>query len=131
MKKLIFIISTIVVVFAGFQKDIFPLLKALDCLFVVSKLESFGRTIIEAMSVRTPVVAVRSGGVAEIITSGENGLLLDSREPETLKKAILSFIHDRGAFIRTSDRGLETVKKRFLLEHQIGDTERVLEECLE
>jgi glycosyltransferase involved in cell wall biosynthesis len=93
-------------------------------------MESFGRTIIEAMSVHTPVIAVRSGGIPEIITSGENGLLLESREPQELKKAIVSFFHDRMAFERAADEGVETVKKRFLLKYQIRSTESVLEECL-
>jgi glycosyltransferase involved in cell wall biosynthesis len=119
------------VIFAGFQKDIIPLLDALDCLVVASKMESFGRTIIEAMAVHTPVIAVRSGGIPEIITSGENGLLLESREPEELKRAIVSFLHDPSSFQRAADEGMETVKKRFLLKKQISDTESVLEECIE
>jgi len=118
------------VIFAGFQKDIISLLEALDCLIVASKMESFGRTIIEAMSVQTPVIAVRSGGIPEIITPGENGFLLESREPEELKKAIVSFFHDRAAFQSAADEGVVTVKKRFLLKHQISGTESVLEECL-
>ncbi|MFC2163456.1 glycosyltransferase family 4 protein [Acidobacteriota bacterium] len=118
------------VIFAGFQKDIISLLDALDCLVVASKMESFGRTIIEAMAVRTPVIAVRSGGIPEIITSGENGLLLDSRKPEELKKAIISFFHDQAAFQRAADEGVETVKKGFLLQNQIHGIESVLEECL-
>jgi glycosyltransferase involved in cell wall biosynthesis len=119
------------VIFTGYQKDVIPLLEALDCLVVASKMESFGRTIIEAMAVHTPVIAVRSGGIPEIINPGENGFLLESREPEELKKAILSFFHDRAAFQRAADVGVETVKKRFLLKNQIKSTERVLEECLE
>jgi len=117
------------VIFTGFQKDIISLLEALDCLIVASKMESFGRTIIEAMSVHTPVIAVRSGGIPEIINPNENGLLLESREPEELKKAIVSFFHDRAAFQRAADEGVATVKKRFLLKHQISGTESVLEEC--
>ena len=119
------------VIFTGFQKDIIPILEALDCLVVASKMESFGRTIIEAMAVHTPVIAVRSGGIPEIITPGENGLLLKSRDPEELKKAIAFFVHDRAAFQRAADEGVETVKKRFLLKNQIRSTESVLEECLE
>ncbi len=119
------------VIFTGYQKDVIRLLQALDCLVVASKMESFGRTIIEAMAVHTPVIAVRSGGIPEIINPGENGFLLESREPEELKKAILSFFHDREAFQRAADEGVETVKKRFLLKNQIQSTESVLEECLE
>jgi glycosyltransferase involved in cell wall biosynthesis len=118
------------VIFAGFQNDIIPLLDTMDCLVVASKMESFGRTIIEAMAVHTPVIAVRSGGIPEIISSGENGLLLESRKPEELKKAIVSFFHDRESFQRAADAGVETVKKGFLLKNQISDTESVLEECL-
>jgi len=119
------------VIFAGFQKDIVSLIDALDCLFVASKTESFGRTIIEAMSVRTPVVAVRSGGIPEIISPGKNGFLLKSRDPKELKTAMVSFFHEREAFERAADEGVITVQRRFLLDHQIRSTESVLEECIQ
>jgi glycosyltransferase involved in cell wall biosynthesis len=119
------------VIFAGFQEDIISFLKVVDCLVVASKMESFGRTIIEAMSVGTPVIAARSGGIPEIITSGENGFLLESRDPEELKRAIVSLVRDRAAFERAAEAGVTTVKEKFQLEHQINGTERVLEECLE
>ncbi|MBN1222370.1 MAG: glycosyltransferase [Candidatus Aminicenantes bacterium] len=119
------------VVFTGYRKDVIPLLKAVDCLFVASKVESFGRTIIEALSVRTPVVAVKSGGIPEIISHGENGYLLESREPEELKKAICTFIREREAFDRAANRGEAMVVERFSLKNQKKLLESVLEECFD
>ena len=46
---------------------------------VDSCIETFGMTIIEAMSFGIPVIAPPIGGPAEIITHGEHGYLLDSK----------------------------------------------------
>ncbi|MEK6311905.1 MAG: glycosyltransferase family 4 protein, partial [Curtobacterium sp.] len=53
------------------RDDVLPLLHAADVVVVPSiEPEGFGRTVVEAMSAGTPVVAAASGGTAEIL-SGE------------------------------------------------------------
>jgi glycosyltransferase involved in cell wall biosynthesis len=44
--------------------------------------EPFGRTLIEAMLLKTPVVATRHGGNIEAIIDGESGFLVDPYLPE-------------------------------------------------
>jgi glycosyltransferase involved in cell wall biosynthesis len=44
--------------------------------------EPYGRAIVEAMAVGTPVVSHRSGGPRDIITDGVDGLLVDSLKPQ-------------------------------------------------
>jgi glycosyltransferase involved in cell wall biosynthesis len=39
--------------------------------------EPFGRVVLEAMQAGVPVIAARAGGVPEIITPGEHGLLAE------------------------------------------------------
>lgn len=50
--------------------------------------EDFGITPVEAMSVGTPVIAYRSGGVVESVFAGKTGLFFDKLTVESLKKAI-------------------------------------------
>jgi glycosyltransferase involved in cell wall biosynthesis len=102
----------------------------MDCLIVASRAESFGRTIIEAMSVKTPVVAVKSGGIPEVIIHGTNGFLLDSREPEAIKEGMVSFLENREAHKQAAEKGYRTVQEKFLLSHQVQKIEHVLEECI-
>ena len=53
--------------------------------------EDFGITPVEAMSVGTPVIAYRSGGVQETVIDGKTGIFFDEPIVESLVKAIKSF----------------------------------------
>ncbi|MCL4387019.1 glycosyltransferase [Patescibacteria group bacterium] len=50
--------------------------------------EDFGITPVEAMSVGTPVIAYRSGGVLESVIDGKTGLFFNELTVESLSKAI-------------------------------------------
>lgn len=54
--------------------------------------ESFGMSLIEALSVGTPVVATRAGGMPEIIAATGGGLLVDKNNPGKLADAIIQML---------------------------------------
>jgi L-malate glycosyltransferase len=68
--------------FLGDREDVPMILRALDLLLVPSWEEPFGRSVIEAMAMETPVVATSQGGPSEIITDGVDGILLPPRQPQ-------------------------------------------------
>jgi len=117
-------------IFTGYQKDVMPILHSMDCLIVASRAESFGRTVIEAMSVRTPVIAVKSGGIPEVITHGWNGFLLESQTAHEIHMGMVSFLEDRDAYERAAEKGVHTVLEKFVLSAQVKKIENILEECL-
>ncbi len=64
-------------------RDVFAHFAWADVALVCSRAEAFGRVTVEAMKMGRPVVGARSGGTAELIRDGWNGLLYqpgDSRE---------------------------------------------------
>src|SRR5690242_10786630 len=62
--------------FTGFRSDVQAEFEQLDVLVHASVLtEPFGTVVFEAMAAGLPVIAARSGGVAEYIVSGRHGLL--------------------------------------------------------
>jgi glycosyltransferase involved in cell wall biosynthesis len=56
--------------------------------------ESFGLSAIEAMSCGLPVVASRTGGLAETVRDGENGLLVTPGDPAELADAAGAVLAD-------------------------------------
>lgn len=65
--------------------------------------DGFGRTLVESMLHRVPVIASKSGGHLEIIKSGDNGILVDLFDHDAYAKEaikILSDINFRKAIIR-------------------------------
>jgi L-malate glycosyltransferase len=78
--------------FLGERRDIPDVLRALDVLLLPSIGEPFGRVIVEAMAVGTPVVASADGGPGEIIQHMSNGVLVDRHEADAWVDAVRSLV---------------------------------------
>ena len=108
--------------FLGERDDVPELLRAVDLLLVPSWEEPFGRTVIEAMASRVPVVATDIGGPAEILGEGEDrcGLLLPPRRPERWADAIGALLADPAELSRMAERGAEAARNRFGVERHVS-----------
>jgi UDP-glucose:(heptosyl)LPS alpha-1,3-glucosyltransferase len=65
------------VIFTGLQKETWKYYAASDIFVLPSLYEPFGLVALEAMATGLPVMTSRQAGVAELIRSGINGLLLE------------------------------------------------------
>lgn len=57
-------------------------------------IETFGLTLVEAMTFGVPVIAPSIGGPTNIVTHGREGFCIDSRDGDALKAAILALADD-------------------------------------
>jgi glycosyltransferase involved in cell wall biosynthesis len=77
------------VCFAGYVHPVEPVLADLDVLVHASVIpEPFGQVVVEGLAAGLAVVASRAGGPAEIITDGENGLLVAPGDVDALAGAL-------------------------------------------
>lgn len=58
---------------------------------IIPQEEDFGLTAVEAMSFGRPVIALKKGGVAEIVKEGESGVFFDDAIPEAIADAVRRF----------------------------------------
>lgn len=65
-----------------------------DLLLVPSLEEPFGLTLIEAMDIGTPVIALKSGGHKEIIKNNYNGVLVNKNESRIYMKKIFKVFNN-------------------------------------
>ena len=80
------------VVFAGFvpRKDLPRYYSSADiCCFPATNSESFGTVLLEAMASGKPVIASNVGGYNEVLSHGEEGLIIPSKDEEALAQALL------------------------------------------
>ena len=81
------------VTFLGSQTNVYPYLHEADIFLLPSKYEGMPMTIIEAMGAGLPIVASAVGGVPDMLTDGESGLLVPC-EPEAVCDACAALLSD-------------------------------------
>ncbi|MBI4003951.1 MAG: glycosyltransferase [Candidatus Omnitrophica bacterium] len=116
--------------FVGLQRDIPAWLSALD-LFVLPSLEEGAPiAVIEAMAAGCPIVATAVGGVPELITDHETGLLVPPGDVDALAEAIATLCADRVLAARLGQAAKERFHERYDLRQVVRRTEALYERLL-
>ena len=68
----------------GFRADAVDIMNAADVVCLTSAVEAMPMSVLEAMSVARPVVALRVGGLPEVVADGETGLLIAPDRPSEM-----------------------------------------------
>src|SRR5690606_17164023 len=97
---------------------------AFDIFVLPSRSEALAYVLIEAAQAGLPVVATRVGGIPEIITDTENGLLVPSLDVDALATALRKMLADHPLRDRLAKNN-QTNAARFSLEKMIDQTEAV------
>ncbi len=108
------------VFFGGFRKPILPYLAGADLVVNPSDTEGLPNVLLEALSVKTPVVATDVGGVAEIITDGKTGWLVPRARVDLLADAIKQALDNPSQAAALADNGQQLVKKSFSFKYQVA-----------
>ncbi len=112
-----------------FSQDAEDFLDLVDILAVASSKEGFGLTVLEAFAKEVCVVASGAGGLKEIIKHGENGIIFDGYEPQSLAKVFEELFEDISLRQRIAKAGRESLE-RFSLERMAKATEEIYKEVL-
>jgi glycosyltransferase involved in cell wall biosynthesis len=75
--------------------------------------ELLGLALIEAMACGTPVIATRVGGMPEVVSQGEAGLLVEPGSVEELSEAINTLAKQGSIWRELSAAGLSQVRETF------------------
>ncbi len=102
--------------FLGNRADVFNLLRLSDVFVLPSLWEGLSNALLEAMAAGLPVVATRVEGTEEVITDGQNGLLVPPADPQALSRAILRLLSDDHLRIQIGQAGESHVKDNYTLE---------------
>jgi glycosyltransferase involved in cell wall biosynthesis/GT2 family glycosyltransferase len=110
--------------FLGRRDDVPELISLSSVVVLPSLAESFGFVVLEAMSLGTPVVAAATGGIPELVTDGESGLLVPPADSRSLADAISRVIESPQLARSLTERGKDCVAT-FSLERMIRGYESV------
>jgi glycosyltransferase involved in cell wall biosynthesis len=87
--------------------------RSADVFTLTSRTENHPIALMEAMSCETPAVVPDVGWIPEMITDGDDGLIVDSRSPAAFAAAWESLLIDQSTHTRYGSRARETARARF------------------
>ncbi len=108
------------VMMPGFEPNIPALLPRIDVCVHPAVDEAFGLVLLEAMAARKAVVATNVGGVGEIVTDGETGLLVPPRDGRAIARAVCSLLGDTERRKRMGITGRARVEREFTIEKTVA-----------
>lgn len=115
------------------QSDVAPFYTRASVLLNLSDrtrvIETFGMTVLEAMSAGLPVIVPTEGGVAELVCDGENGYRIDVGDMDRIERRLKEMFLQKNLYIRLSEKALQYARK-FDSTSILRQIECVLEESL-
>ena len=112
--------------FLGNQLNFVPVLQHADVFLMPSELESFGLAALEALACGLPVVATNQGGIPEVITDGEDGILCAVGDVPAMADAVVRLLRDPALHERFARAARKTVELRFRREPLVDRYEALL-----
>ena len=98
----------------GFLNNPACLIKNASVLLVPSQsLESFGLTIVEAMALKTPIVATDVGGVPEVIGSSGSGIVCSKNDSDEFGASIIKILTNDSLARTMGVNGRLTYEKKY------------------
>jgi sugar transferase (PEP-CTERM/EpsH1 system associated) len=114
--------------FLGFRDDVPSLLQAMDVFVLPSLSEGLPLSVLEALSLKKPVVASDVGGIPEIIENGVTGYLVPPENPEALAEKITLLLQNPERAAVIGQAGRRRVEEDFSLPRMIREHQSLYEE---
>ena len=100
-------------IFMGKQPDVHDFLSISDLLICASENESFGLSVLEAMSCGVPVIASNVGGIPEIVVNEQQGFLLEPSDIDGFARAGIEILSNEALQKRMRMAGTDRAKNYF------------------
>jgi glycosyltransferase involved in cell wall biosynthesis len=93
--------------------ELYDLYAAADAFVLPSRHEPFGVVVLEAWAAGLPVVATRAGGLADLVTDGDTGLLADVGDAKALAAAVTRILSDENLRLGLAGRAAHLVAESY------------------
>jgi L-malate glycosyltransferase len=93
--------------------DVEDYLQAADLGLFTSESESFCLSLLEAMWFGCPSVSTAVGGIPEVVTSGDDGLLVPAGDADGLARGVESLLQDPGLRARLGNAAQRRAREKF------------------
>lgn len=114
----------------GFRYNSAELMAGCDVHAVPAIDEPFGRSLIEAMLLRTPVVAAASGGNLEAIEQGVTGLLSAADDPAAMADAIIRLLDSPEEAEAIAEAAFDLASQRYGADRHVAQISAIYQSLL-
>ena len=101
------------VTFAGSQAQAYDFINMMDIFVLPSLHEGIPVVLLEALALKRPVVATRVGGIPEVVSHGQSGMLVSPANAADLAAGIRDIIKDRTRALAFGTAGRSQVEREF------------------
>ena len=96
-----------------YPKKVHDFLSEIDIFLLLSGLEGFGQSIVEAMLMKKPVIATNVGGIPEIVEDERTGFLVKRNDDEKIVQNIKKILSNQDLIEQITNNALENVKEKY------------------
>lgn len=107
------------VIFTGARRDIPKIMASIDVFAHMSRQETFGMVLIEAMAMKKPVVTRGIGGIPEIVIDGITGFLVGN--VEMFSERVVELLNNNNLRKDMGERGYQRVNDNFVITNTIDN----------
>ncbi|HMG74676.1 MAG TPA: glycosyltransferase [Pyrinomonadaceae bacterium] len=119
------------VAFAGQVSDVQPFYAMADVFALPSLSEGSPNVLLEAMAANVPIVATAVGGVPEMVSTNESGLLVPPNDPPSLAAALATLLTDKDLAQRLAKEAATLVDTQYTPESYVRSLVEIYSEVIE
>ncbi len=114
----------------GFRDDLHRILPNLYAVVHPADMEGLGVSLLQAAAAGVPLIGTRVGGIPEIIRNEQNGLLIEPKNLEQLRAALLRLLSDDAQARAWGNAGREIVRSEFSIDAMVEGNSLVYQSTL-
>jgi glycosyltransferase involved in cell wall biosynthesis len=118
------------VLLAGLQTNVKPWLSAMDIFMMSSVFEGLPIALLEAMSMQCAIVTTDAGGIKEVISNNQHGLMTTVDEWPLLSEKLETLINDKQMLKQLAEKARERVKTHFSMQYMVKELESLYRQIL-
>ncbi len=116
--------------FLGWQVNAVDYLPQLDIFVLASRWEGQGIALIEAGLAGLPIVSTKVGGIPEVITQQQTGLLVAAQNQTALAESLTTLIKDGSLRRKLGSAAKQDFKQRFSLDVMVQHYQMIYEDLV-
>ena len=114
--------------FMGYRESPWPMIQAADALVLSSRIEGFPSVVLEAMALKTPVLATNVGGIREFVRDGVNGYVIPQVTSEAMADTITRYLESPRDHQKIVDNAYRMVYEEFSREKTLSQMNQLMQE---